>query len=132
MQKWDYECHWGIYTYCLTRRNQDGSSTRTQSQPHQLQRNIFSSKQVLLMNYLIGVKEIFQENIPFRSCWRVADFENTIYGSRHGITFKLEPIDKTTTWKLFNNETVLWILVISNKKLKNSPKIKFLIECLIY
>lgn len=37
------------------------------------------------------------ENIPSRDCWRVADFENTIYGSKHGITFKLEPIDKTAT-----------------------------------
>ena len=49
------------------------------------------------MNNYIYLKEIFQENIPSRDCWRVADFENTIYGSRHGITFKLEPIDKTAT-----------------------------------
>ena len=70
---------------------------KTQFQLHQLQRNIFSWKQVLYMNYFIYLKEIFQENIPSRDCWRVADFENTIYGSRHGITFKLEPIDKTAT-----------------------------------
>ena len=49
------------------------------------------------MNYFINIEEIFQENIPSRDCWRVGDFENTIYGSRHGITFKLEPIDKTAT-----------------------------------
>ena len=49
------------------------------------------------MNDFIDVKEIFRENIPSRNCWRVVDFENTIYGSRHGITFKLEQYDKTAT-----------------------------------
>ena len=50
------------------------------------------------MTYFIDNKEIFKENLPSRDCWRVADFENTIYGSNHGITFKLEPtVDKSAT-----------------------------------
>ena len=74
---------------------------RTQFQLHQLQRYIFSWKQVLYMTYFIDYKEIFKENIPSRDFWRVArgvDVENTIDGTNYGITFKLEPsVDKTAT-----------------------------------